>query len=105
MGAERLVRAGEDEGLENLGNETADGALRAAGGWMGDDLSVSGGRETGAGISRSLKLPVREVVFDGKLDESLRFAILSRSVLLGGGAIGSGLFDGLTNGGGTRSRS
>lgn len=32
VGADRLVRAGEDEGLENLGSEGADGGLRTAGG-------------------------------------------------------------------------
>lgn len=72
---------------------------------MGSDFATSGVRETGTGISRSLKLPVSEVLLDCRLDESLRVAILSRSILLGGGAIGSGLFDGLTKGGGTRSRS
>lgn len=113
MGADLVVIAGDDAGLANFGNEVVDGALRAGGARAGGAraggartgscFSTSDVREVGVGISRSLKLPVRDVPVDSWLEESFRGAILS--VLLGGGAMGSGLFIGLTRGGGTRSRS
>lgn len=118
VGADLLVIAGDDDGLANFGNEVADGALRAEGARAGSCLPVSDVREVGVGMSRSLKLPVKDVPVDLWLEESFLGAI--RSLLLGGGAMGcdamdcgamdccpmgSGLLDGLTKGGGTKSRS
>jgi hypothetical protein len=69
----------------------------------GSRFGGSGSRPVGGGaISRSWVLPVNELLVDFWL--ALSILGTTRSLLRGGGAIGS-LFPGLISGGGTKSRS